>query len=1222
MVATKYLLDNQKALVQPQRTSKLYWFLLLVLGFCFIWVTYTYLNLPSDSDSEPSFHRDSKAVSFLHFFSGRTNQSLTNQTSPEPTHDGILSSGTRIKDIDREDQGENSLGLKDQGPNSLDQGDQAHNALNQKDQAHKSLDHKVHQDNSLDQDHNSFGKDDQHSLEDEPTTVLPEDKFSLFVRIRAKIHSNVKKFRQIHANNYHNGLLEALNATKAKADTNDPDKDRLGETEPKAVDTNDEIRNKAKSDEKTNDKDNEFSDKDRFVDTEFNFNDKDGFIDHFPSHTERAGKDQYLDKADKDKSIGDKDKSIEDQFRDIVDELALDKDTINEILATDKDINENLALDRATKQKLASDKVTSEKIANVDEDVNYGVCHRNVPDKERFDCFPNGQVTEESCTARGCCWSISNNSKVPACFYPHGLQSYKVVHIDKHSYGLDVYWKNTIKSPYGSDVQMLQMSVKFETVQRLHVKITDANATRYEPSFPEVPMFNNRVKSVDCLYDVSVAENGTGFAVTRRSDQAIVFDSRNLGGFMYSNQFIQISSRLSSPYIYGLGEHRNQFLLDTDWKTIVLWPLDGPPQDGVNGYGYHPFYLNLNASSGLAHGVFLRTSNALEIVLQPTPAITYRVLGGILDFYYFLGPKPGDVISQYLDLIGYPELPPYWSLGFHLCRYGYKNLSHIQSVVDRNVKAGIPLDTVWIDIDYMERHNNFDLHKEGRHFIPILDPGVASREDSNYLPYVEGVEKGIFVMNSSGLPAEGKVWNDKGGTVFPDFSHPDATEYWLRQLQYLYAQFEFDGLWIDMNEPSNFVDGTLQGCPTNSTYEFPPYTPHVQGGSLNHRTLCMESRHWGGELHYNLHTMYGTMETLATSFALKEIHNARSIVISRSTYTGQGKYGGHWTGDVFSTYDDMKHSVAGQGKYGGHWTGDVFSTYDDMKHSVADIMSFSMFGIPMVGADICGFNGDTTPDLCQRWSQLGAFYPFSRNHNEDEAKVSSTGLAIGSSDIVTSIVTAYRVRYSLLPYLYSLFYRATLYGETVARPLLFEYPGDHNTYSISTQFMWGPGLLISPVLEKDQTFTETYLPRGYWYGYYTLLRINSTGESYSIPAPKSTIPFRKNPMYLWVALDEAGKATGILYWDDGESLNTWENKQVTVVEFRVTNQSLISNVTQTGYTKEPMKLDYITVLGVETGVTKVWSNGSPHTQFKLTKQVLNVTELNLDLTKPFNITWT
>ncbi|KAI5700352.1 hypothetical protein M8J76_005758, partial [Diaphorina citri] len=494
MVATKYLLDNQKALVQPQRTSKLYWFLLLVLGFCFIWVTYTYLNLPSDSDSEPSFHRDSKAVSFLHFFSGRTNQSLTNQTSPEPTHDGILSSGTRIKDIDREDQGENSLGLKDQGPNSLDQGDQAHNALNQKDQAHKSLDHKVHQDNSLDQDHNSFGKDDQHSLEDEPTTVLPEDKFSLFVRIRAKIHSNVKKFRQIHANNYHNGLLEALNATKAKADTNDPDKDRLGETEPKAVDTNDEIRNKAKSDEKTNDKDNEFSDKDRFVDTEFNFNDKDGFIDHFPSHTERAGKDQYLDKADKDKSIGDKDKSIEDQFRDIVDELALDKDTINEILATDKDINENLALDRATKQKLASDKVTSEKIANVDEDVNYGVCHRNVPDKERFDCFPNGQVTEESCTARGCCWSISNNSKVPACFYAHGLQSYKVVHIDKHSYGLDVYWKNTIKSPYGSDVQMLQMSVKFET-------ITDANATRYEPSFPEVPMFNNRVKSVDCLYD-------------------------------------------------------------------------------------------------------------------------------------------------------------------------------------------------------------------------------------------------------------------------------------------------------------------------------------------------------------------------------------------------------------------------------------------------------------------------------------------------------------------------------------------------------------------------------------------------------------------------------------------------------------------------------------------------------------------------------------------------
>lgn len=232
-----------------------------------------------------------------------------------------------------------------------------------------------------------------------------------------------------------------------------------------------------------------------------------------------------------------------------------------------------------------------------------------------------------------------------------------------------------------------------------------------------------------------------------------------------------------------------------------------------------------------------------------------------------------------------------------------------------------------------------NLHSHDQHYIMIVDPGISnSQSKGSYAPYEEGHAKDIFIKNADGTEEVGVVW--PGNTVFPDFSNPKTGDYWRDMLAGYHAEVPFDGVWIDMNEPSNFRDGGTEGC-TNSTLDNPPYTPRVTGGDLASRTLCPSSKQYIST-HYDLHSLTGALEMKATSEALMSIRNKRPFVISRSTFAGAGKYGGHWTGDVVSSWDYLKISVS-------------------------SILSFNIFGIPMVGADICGFGKSTTEELCIRW---------------------------------------------------------------------------------------------------------------------------------------------------------------------------------------------------------------------------------------------------------------
>ncbi|XP_060588970.1 lysosomal alpha-glucosidase-like, partial [Ruditapes philippinarum] len=509
---------------------------------------------------------------------------------------------------------------------------------------------------------------------------------------------------------------------------------------------------------------------------------------------------------------------------------------------------------------------------------------------------------------------------VPYCFYPRNFPSYLVDERNDTPVGLSIKLKGKPPTYYPKGVKQLAVDVSFESNQRLHVKIFDPLNKRYEVPL-DVPKCKK--KATEPVYTVTISEPGSPFwlSVTRTSDLTNVFSTKGAAPLIFTDQFLQLSSLLPSSYIYGIGEHRNNLMLNVNWTRKTLWNLDQIPEEDLNLYGSHPFYLVME-ENGKSSGFFLLNSNAMDVVLQPYPAITWRTTGGILDFYIFIGQNPADVMKEYTNVIGRTFMPPYWSLGFHICRFGYKSVNDTMKVVNRVRKAGIPQDTQWNDIDYAIGKRDFttdverfgdqaamvdEIHRRGMKYIVIVDPGISSNQTpGTYRPYDLGVHMDIFIKNESGQQLVGKVW--PGPTVFPDFSNEKAYTYWATLIKEYTNKIFVDGLWIDMNEIAAFVDGSIDGCPI-SQYDHPPYTPGVVSGKLYTKTICASAKQ-KLSVHYNLHNLYGFMETKATYYALKELPSGkRPFIISRATFAGQGHYGGHWTGDNVATFHDLYRSI-------------------------------------------------------------------------------------------------------------------------------------------------------------------------------------------------------------------------------------------------------------------------------------------------------------------------
>ncbi|XP_034556178.1 maltase-glucoamylase, intestinal [Notolabrus celidotus] len=867
---------------------------------------------------------------------------------------------------------------------------------------------------------------------------------------------------------------------------------------------------------------------------------------------------------------------------------------------------------------------------------------------ERVDCFPDSGATQQQCEQRGCCWSPRDERNVPWCFFPtnHGYTAESVKRPNPNVIEAQL---QRMKSPslFGADIQELHFVAEMQTDKRLRFKISDAQKTRFEVPHEHIESLNSGPAS-PIGNTLQLTEKPFGLTVRRKENQKVLFDTR-MGPLVFADQYLQLSAKLPSHNIYGLGEHvHRQYRHDTYWKTWPIFTRDAFPNGGThNLYGHYPFFLCLEDESGKSFGVFLMNSNAMEVTLQPAPAVTYRTIGGVLDFYVFFGDTPEEVVQEFLELIGRPVIPPYWSLGFQLSRWDYGNLTEVKQTVERNRAIGIPYDIQYTDIDYMEDKKDFTydkvkftelpqfaeyLHEKGQRYILILDPAVATSKrvgNTPYEAYDRGEVKKAWVTESDGkTPLLGEVW--PGETVFPDYTSQNCIDWWVDEYVRFSREIKHDALWIDMNEVANFKKGSVKGCVDNKL-NYPPYTPKILDEVMYSKTLCMDAKQaWGN--HYDVHSLYGYSMVLATEKALQSVFGEnRTLMLTRSSFPGVGKYSGHWLGDNAANWNDIKWAIPG-------------------------MLEFGLFGIPYIGADICGFFDDSSEELCRRWMQVGAFYPFSRNHNAQGYKPQDPAAYGANSTLVETSKHYLMIRYTLLPYLYTLFYKAHTTGETVVRPVMHEFYSDSATWTVDRQFLWGKHFLITPVLDQGVDTVRAYIPDAVWYDYESMQRVTSRKKwvDMNLPADKlglhirggailptqtpdvTTTYSRRNPMGLIVALDDKDQAAGELFWDDGDSRDTVKTGNHIHYQFSAVSGMLTIQATHAGY-EDPANITFetITILGfphppasvtlTHVGTGSAGNNTTPvpdsNIQHNRFNEALFLTGLSLTLGESYIVRW-
>lgn len=529
---------------------------------------------------------------------------------------------------------------------------------------------------------------------------------------------------------------------------------------------------------------------------------------------------------------------------------------------------------------------------------------------------------------------------------------------------------------------------------------------------------------------------------------------------------------------YGFGEQTKK--LNKRGDSIRLWNTDNYAYSTTEPYLYAsiPFFYGLK-SNGTAYGIFFDNTHRsyYEMASQSPDYYSFHADGGDLTYYFFQGPKIPSILEHYTELTGRTPQPANWALGWQQSKWGYTPGSKIIEVAKGYRDRGIPLDTMNLDIDYMNQFRIFtwdeatfnpeqidaQLEAMGVSTVTINDPAVkVDPGNPDYPIYDQATDLGLFATNPDGSDHVGAVWS--GPSKFPDFTLPQTRKWWAEQHGTLLDR-GVEGIWLDMNEPADFVD----------PYHTPPINVEFGHGTMTHEEA---------------HNIYGFWETEATKQGFDQFKpGVRPFILTRDMYAGSQRWGALWTGDNIASWDHLALTLPMN-------------------------MNVGLSGVAHVGNDIGGFaevgqDRSGNAELFARWMQIGAFTPHARVHygkdDENQPFQCQEPWCFGSD--VEAIGKKYiELRYQLLPYLYNAFHQSSRDGRPVYQPLVFHYQDDPKVRDIQDQYMWGDSLMIAPVVKPGQASRQVYLPAGSrWTDYWTGATFTG-GQTITRQTPLSVMP--------------------------------------------------------------------------------------------------------------------
>lgn len=588
-------------------------------------------------------------------------------------------------------------------------------------------------------------------------------------------------------------------------------------------------------------------------------------------------------------------------------------------------------------------------------------------------------------------------------------------------------------------------------------------------------------------------------------DTGAVVGTAKTGGDLKYFQVLQQNGEIvlnadlcQNDIVYGLGENVRG-INKRGWKYVSFCADDPNHVENKESlYGAHNFIIVSNNKR--KYGVFVDCPSKITFDIGYThlDKLSIAIHSEDAALYIIEADTEVEIVKEMRKLTGKSYIAPFWAFGYQQSRWSYMNEDEVRSVVEGYRSNGMPIDAVYLDIDYMDNYKDFTVSEEkfpqfksfademkarDIHLVPIIDAGV--KIEKGYDIYEEGVKNNYFCKNAEGEDYVTAVW--PGLTHFPDFFNADASK-WFGSKYKVLTDMGIEGFWNDMNEPAIFYSKKKleeawakifeykdKNLDINSFFEFRDLFSNLVDYSefyhnINGKQVC----------HDKVHNLYGFYMTRSASQAFDEIRpNKRTLMYSRSSYIGMHRYGGIWTGDNQSWWSHLLLSIK-------------------------QMPSLNMCGFMYIGSDIGGFGANATEDLVLRWTAFGVFTPLMRNHAALGTRLQEC-YRFDNKDMFRNVL---QVRYRLVPYLYSEYMKACLEDGMMFRPVAFDYTDDEFAPQVEDQLMVGDSIMIAPVYQQNAKGRYVYLPED-------MLFVKLSGENVTVKEE-----MKKGHHYIEVAMDE------------------------------------------------------------------------------------------------------